>query len=86
MGWVKARCGSVSWRNRAILLATLNAGSARNPHVLYVRSGYCALSVSKLTATITPIESVKDYSSNRVLSSALATASVSRVNASGEII
>ncbi|MIA81152.1 hypothetical protein D9I37_15290 [Escherichia coli] len=29
-------------------------GSARNPHVLRVRSGFSALSMSKLPATITP--------------------------------
>ncbi|ACY88081.1 hypothetical protein B5D72_07920 [Salmonella enterica subsp. enterica serovar Typhimurium] len=29
-------------------------GSAQNPHVLRVRSGFCALSVSKLAAPITP--------------------------------
>ncbi|ATZ94821.1 DNA metabolism protein [Dickeya fangzhongdai] len=29
-------------------------GSARNPHVLRVRSGFCALPVSKLAAPITP--------------------------------
>ncbi|EAA9734706.1 hypothetical protein CBJ71_10060 [Salmonella enterica] len=39
---------------RAILLAILDLGSAQNPHVLRVRSGFCALSVSKLTAPITP--------------------------------
>ena len=38
----------------AILFAILNQGSAQNPHVLRVRSGYYALSVFKLTATITP--------------------------------
>ncbi|OPW90387.1 hypothetical protein BZK41_22780 [Citrobacter sp. A316] len=32
-------------------------GSARNPHVLRVRSGFCALSVFKLPAPITPVES-----------------------------
>ncbi|AXG49725.1 DNA metabolism protein [Photorhabdus laumondii subsp. laumondii] len=31
-------------------------GSAQNPHVLRVRSGFSALSVFKLSATITPIE------------------------------
>ncbi|EAA7292572.1 hypothetical protein KU53_22490 [Salmonella enterica subsp. enterica] len=39
---------------RAILLAILVLGSAQNPHVLRVRSGFCALSVSKLAAPITP--------------------------------
>ncbi|ATY01110.1 hypothetical protein AL497_25030 [Klebsiella aerogenes] len=39
---------------RAILLAILNLGSAQNPHVLRVRSGFCALSVFKLAAPITP--------------------------------
>ncbi|ECI0413864.1 DNA metabolism protein [Salmonella enterica subsp. salamae] len=29
-------------------------GSAQNPHVLRVRSGFCALSVPKLAAPITP--------------------------------
>ncbi|ARA74730.1 hypothetical protein B5S52_02020 [Pectobacterium brasiliense] len=37
-----------------MLLAILNLGSARNPHVLRVRSGFCALSESKLSAPITP--------------------------------
>ncbi|PRI19174.1 hypothetical protein BZY99_11495 [Pectobacterium versatile] len=32
----------------------MNLGSARNPHVLRVRSGFSALSESKLTAPITP--------------------------------
>ncbi|HCN97509.1 MAG TPA: L-asparaginase [Leclercia sp.] len=32
----------------------MNPGSARNPHVLSVRSGFCALSVSRLASTITP--------------------------------
>ncbi|AWS93845.1 DNA metabolism protein [Citrobacter sp. CRE-46] len=39
---------------QAISLASLTAGSARNPHVLRVRSGCCALSAVKLTAPITP--------------------------------
>ncbi|OVU38910.1 hypothetical protein BME18_06750 [Klebsiella michiganensis] len=39
---------------RAISLAILDLGSARNPHVLRVRSGFSALSVSKLAAPITP--------------------------------
>ncbi|ATX05000.1 DNA metabolism protein [Citrobacter freundii] len=30
----------------------MNPGSAHNPHVLHVRSGCSALSVSKLTATM----------------------------------
>ncbi|OWP47106.1 hypothetical protein CEG88_03725 [Klebsiella aerogenes] len=36
------------------MLAILNLGSTRNPHVLRVRSGFCALSVFKLAAPITP--------------------------------
>ncbi|MKH54163.1 DNA metabolism protein [Salmonella enterica subsp. enterica] len=32
----------------------LGPGSARNPHVLCVRSGFCALSGPKLASTITP--------------------------------
>ncbi|MBW5994178.1 hypothetical protein CF038_16180 [Klebsiella michiganensis] len=39
---------------RTISLAILDLGSARNPHVLHVRSGFSALSVSKLAAPITP--------------------------------
>ncbi len=39
---------------RAISLAILNLGSAHNPHVLRVRSGFSALSVSKLAAQIMP--------------------------------
>ncbi|RYM68995.1 hypothetical protein BSR02_18510 [Serratia liquefaciens] len=39
---------------RAILLAPLRLGSARNPHVLCVRSGCCALAARKGSATITP--------------------------------
>ncbi|OWF68055.1 L-asparaginase [Yersinia frederiksenii] len=38
-----------------MLFTILNLGSALNPHVLCVRSGFCALSASKLSATITPI-------------------------------
>ncbi|PDO83995.1 L-asparaginase [Kosakonia pseudosacchari] len=37
-----------------MLLAILNLGSAHNPRVLRVRSGCCALSVFKLSSTITP--------------------------------
>ncbi|EKN6032449.1 L-asparaginase [Yersinia enterocolitica] len=37
-----------------MLFVILNLGSAQNPHVLRVRSGSSALSVSKLSATITP--------------------------------
>ncbi|PTA92236.1 DNA metabolism protein [Kluyvera sp. Nf5] len=33
----------------------MNQGSARHPHVLRVRSGDYALSVFKLSASITPI-------------------------------
>ncbi|EKN6148432.1 L-asparaginase [Yersinia enterocolitica] len=36
-----------------MLLASLNLGSAHHPHVLRVRCGDCALSVFKLSATIT---------------------------------
>ncbi|AUQ26133.1 L-asparaginase [Dickeya zeae] len=39
---------------RAISLAILALGSARTPHVLRVRSGFSALSESKLAAPITP--------------------------------
>ena len=45
-----------SLSHQAILLVILALGSARNPHVLRVRSGIEALSVSKLTASITPAE------------------------------
>ncbi|POT28099.1 hypothetical protein C3433_03065 [Citrobacter freundii] len=38
--------------HQAILFASLTLGSAHNPHVLQVRSGCSALSVSKLAATI----------------------------------
>ncbi|ATM97276.1 L-asparaginase [Yersinia frederiksenii] len=38
-----------------MLFAILNLGGALNPHVLHVRSGFCALSASKLSATMTPI-------------------------------
>ncbi|AYH46983.1 hypothetical protein B6N31_04270 [Dickeya fangzhongdai] len=47
-----------TYPNRAILLAILNPGSARTPHVLRVRSGFCALPVSKLAAPMTPIGKV----------------------------
>ncbi|AYH50248.1 hypothetical protein B6N31_07940 [Dickeya fangzhongdai] len=43
-----------AYPNRAISLAILALGSARNPHVLRVRSGFSALSESKLAAPITP--------------------------------
>ena len=39
---------------QAISLASLNPGSAQNPHVLRVRSGFSALAVSSLAAPITP--------------------------------
>nr|OYN49610.1 L-asparaginase [Pectobacterium carotovorum] len=39
-----------------MLFAILNLGSAQNPHVLRVRSGFSALSESKLAAPITPTE------------------------------
>jgi len=42
--------------HQAILLAILPPGSAPNPHVLRVRSGWCALAEGKLAATITPDE------------------------------
>ncbi|EKN6245699.1 L-asparaginase [Yersinia kristensenii] len=41
--------------NKAILFAILNLGSAKNPHVPSVRSGFCALAASKLPATMTLI-------------------------------
>jgi hypothetical protein len=44
-----------AYPHRAILFVILNLGSAQNPHVLRVRSGFSALSASKLTATITPM-------------------------------
>ncbi|WP_313080921.1 hypothetical protein [Atlantibacter sp.] len=44
---------------RAILFAILNPGSAQNPRVLRVRSGFSALAVSKLAATITPNEQIQ---------------------------
>ncbi|EBM2192831.1 DNA metabolism protein [Salmonella enterica] len=37
-----------------MVFAILGPGSARNPHVLCVRSGFCALSGPKLASTITP--------------------------------
>ncbi|RJF55521.1 L-asparaginase [Serratia inhibens] len=42
--------------HQAILLAILPPGSAANPHVLRVRSGFYALAEDKLAATITPDE------------------------------
>ncbi|AUY13191.1 L-asparaginase [Serratia marcescens] len=42
--------------HQAILLAILPPGSAANPHVLRVRSGWCALAEGKPAATITPDE------------------------------
>ncbi|RFU92124.1 L-asparaginase [Citrobacter gillenii] len=43
------------------MFASLNLGSAQNPHVLRVRSGFSALSVFKLSSPITPTEQgVKD--------------------------
>ncbi|OOB87158.1 hypothetical protein BZY71_09895 [Leclercia adecarboxylata] len=42
---------------QAILLAVLNADSAQNPHVLYVRSGSCVLAAPRLAAPITPGDS-----------------------------
>ncbi|AVM05677.1 hypothetical protein C3736_06810 [Escherichia coli] len=46
----------MNYVHQAILFVILAPGSARNPHVLCVRSGFSALFVSKLTATITPVE------------------------------
>ncbi|PJF13036.1 hypothetical protein CPZ26_024150 [Raoultella ornithinolytica] len=43
---------SKSLARQAILCATLALGSAPNHHVLRVRSGFSALSVSRLAATI----------------------------------
>nr|MDM8763276.1 hypothetical protein [Escherichia coli] len=40
--------------HQAILFAILRPGSAQNPHVLRVRSGFSALSGLKLPSTITP--------------------------------
>jgi hypothetical protein len=39
----------------AILLAILRPGSAQNPRVLRVHSGFSALAERKLTAPITPL-------------------------------
>ncbi|RFP41606.1 hypothetical protein DDJ66_22105 [Klebsiella oxytoca] len=49
------RGGLRTYPIRAILFASLALGSAQSPHVLRVRSGSCALSVCKLSATITPV-------------------------------
>ncbi|POT58253.1 L-asparaginase [Citrobacter amalonaticus] len=38
--------------HQAILFAILVQGSAHHPHVLRVRSGCCALSASRLAATV----------------------------------
>ncbi|PHH07111.1 hypothetical protein CRX53_20240 [Leclercia adecarboxylata] len=43
--------------HRAIFLVILDLGSAQTPRVLRVRCGSCALSVSRLTATMTPAKS-----------------------------
>ncbi|NAT76620.1 hypothetical protein CWD78_03455 [Dickeya dadantii] len=43
----------------------MDLGSARNPHVLRVRSGFCVLSASKLAAPITPI-GIGSKSENRI--------------------
>ncbi|PAW37670.1 hypothetical protein CIL06_09770 [Pantoea vagans] len=52
---LSGRCRAVkSLSHSAILFVSLNLGSAHNPHVLRVRSGCSALSVSRLPATITP--------------------------------
>ena len=50
----KTRNNANSLSHQAILFASLALGSARNPHVRHVRSGFSALSMSKLPATITP--------------------------------
>ena len=44
----------MNYVHQAILFVILAPGSARNPHVLCVRSGFSALSMSRLSATITP--------------------------------
>jgi hypothetical protein len=41
-------------KHQAIFFAIFDQGSAQNPHVLRVRSGFSALSVSKLSAAKTP--------------------------------
>lgn len=50
----KTRNNANSLSHQAILFASLAPGSARNLHVRHVRSGFSALSMSKLPATITP--------------------------------
>ncbi|POT56669.1 hypothetical protein C3432_14790 [Citrobacter amalonaticus] len=48
--------GALTWSHQAILFAILDPGSAHYPHVLRVCCGCCALSASRLAATITPAE------------------------------
>lgn len=50
----KTRNNANSPSHQAILFVSSAPGSARNPHVRRVRSGFSALSMSKLPATITP--------------------------------
>ncbi|MDE4837439.1 hypothetical protein PXW77_26095, partial [Klebsiella quasipneumoniae subsp. similipneumoniae] len=50
----KTRNNANSLSYQAILFVSSAPGSARNLHVRYVRSGFSALSMSRLSATITP--------------------------------
>ncbi|RKF70947.1 hypothetical protein CKQ54_09750 [Rahnella variigena] len=60
MGWTSCLSTLITLP-RAILFAILNPGSARDSHVLIVRSCPCALAESKLPATITPLTYVSFY-------------------------
>ncbi|AUU89852.1 hypothetical protein C2U55_12535 [Enterobacteriaceae bacterium ENNIH3] len=48
-------------KHQAIFFASFDQGSAHNPHVLRVRSGCCALSVSKLAAAKTPDVPISNF-------------------------
>ena len=54
--WAEISTATKNQSHQAILFAILRPGSAQNPHVLRVRSGFSALSGLKLPSTITPVE------------------------------
>ena len=54
--WAEISTATKNQSHQAILFASSAPGSARNPHVRRVRSGFSALAVSRLAATITPDE------------------------------
>ncbi len=52
--WAEISTATKNQSHQAILFAILNPGQCSNSSRTSVRSGFCALSVFKLAATITP--------------------------------